>query len=311
MPSLPRSARTRRLRRGLRLQARDEELLASLARFHLLTSHQLHALLFPSRTLRVAQGRLRLLFEHRLVDRVEIPVRPGATHFDRSGPVYALSKSGAALLSSRGHPVDPSAAWGLPWRGVGPATLLHHLVVSDLFVALAVAVGHDERLSLEVFPETFFRRHIERQRRDGHSPRGFIIPDGAFTLTRGCEARTFWIEVVRADIRGGTKSLLPKLRRYVELNRAGALGSRYGHERIRAVLFLTTSPARAENLRRLAATLPYGRRLFWFGAFRTPGLDGRPVSTLTPERVLSAAWQDGDGGRVQLLGEVATRGGRP
>jgi hypothetical protein len=278
-------------------------MLAALARFRLLTSAHLHELCCPSRTLRVAQGRLRLLWEHGLVDRVELPLQVGEQVQERTGPVYSLSARGAAALVDRGHDLAPSTEWGFPRHGFGGAALHHHLVVSDVLVALDVAIrDHDDVTLAETCPEKTFRSKVEALRSRRVLPKPYVIPDGGFTLRPiGGRTRTFYVEIVRADVRGGTRTLREKLERYVELNRSGALRTLYGHERVRAVLFLTTSPARAERVRALAQGLPHGRLLFWFGAYRHPGQGGRLVSSVSSRTILDTRWRSADGELVGFL----------
>lgn len=303
MPQSSRYVRPATPRRGIRLEPRDEAMLAALARFRLLTSAHMHELCCPSRTLRVAQGRLRLLWEHGFVDRVELPLQVGRSIQDRTGPVYALSRHGAGELVDRGHDLAPTTEWGFPSRGFGGAALHHHLVVSDVLAALDVALGKRSDVTLaEVSPERSFRAKIESLRSHQALPKPYVIPDGGFTLRRGSgPARTFYLEIVRADVRGGTSTLRDKLEKYVALNRAGAFRTLYGHDHLRAVLFLTTSPARAERLRALAKGLAHSRKLFWFGAYRAPAGRGRLERTLSSRTILDARWTSGDGEAVGFI----------
>lgn len=163
---------------------------------------------------------------------------------------------------------------------------------------------------IEVSPERGFRARVEASRNVAPLPSGYVIPDGGFTLRKGNgQPRSFYLEVVRADVRGGNATLRAKLAKYVELNRTGALRALYGHDRLRAVLFLTTSPERAERLRALATALPHGRRLFWFGAYGAPGPGGRLVPALSSTSVLDRRWTDADGARVGFLDEAAVPNG--
>jgi hypothetical protein len=80
------------------------------------------------------------------------------------------------------------------------------------------------------------------------------VPDGAVRrrYSNG-ETLTFYVEIVRADVRGGNATLLRKMDAYVALNRDGRFRECYGHENLRAVLFFTTSGERADHFRELAA----------------------------------------------------------
>ncbi len=281
---------------GLRIQARDRAILASLSRFRLLTSEHLRLLHFPDRTLRAVQHRLTRLFSHRLIVRCHLPRQLGATSPERTGPVYALGSAGSRLLADDGQ---HHLHHGLPWRGVGPAALLHHLTVVDLFVSLTVALAGRADVSLTVEPELAFRHRLQTVQRSGGVARPFIIPDGAVTLTTDRATTTFYIEVMRADVKGGTRRFRERLERYALLHHAGVLRSLYGHERLRAVLWIAASPRRAETLRQAAQPLKHGRQLFWFGNYAERDA-GHSLRTLTPTRVLEPRFTTVDGESVSL-----------
>jgi hypothetical protein len=175
-------------------------------------------------------------------------------------------------------------------------TLLHHLVVTDCLVSLAVVCREREDVRFvkgEHDGILYSKLRAYRQKTRIHNA---VVPDGAFTLHYPApnETLTFYLEVVRADVKGGNRTLLTKMRRYVELHRQNFFRDAYGHPRLRAVLFATTSCARAENLRRLAESLSQGRRLFWFGSYQEKNSDGVPVTRFTPERILSLLWEDAE-----------------
>lgn len=84
---------------------------------------------------------------------------------------------------------------------------------------------------------------------------------------------------------------LPQLARFVQ----GFFKEAYGHERLRAVIFATTTPSRAERYRGLAEALPHGRGLFWFGHYADKNEDGFEISILAPDMILDPRWVDGQG----------------
>jgi hypothetical protein len=176
------------------------------------------------------------------------------------------------------------------------------LVVSDFLVALTVAGRAEASLGLrQVLPEAELWPPVVayRRRRPGST---YIVPDGAFTLVGGDGVeRTFYLEVVRADPRGGRRRLQDKMERYVKLHHAGVFAEIFGHRHLRAVLFVTPSAARADNLLELARRLRHGRRLFWFGAYEEVGESGQHVSTLTPERLLARRWRSADEEQLSFI----------
>lgn len=288
----------------LHLQPRDVELLRTVLAHQAIRSDHLHTLLCPTASLRVVQGRLKLLFAHGLVQRLFLPIvldgiRPAAVPGRQ--PIYTLTTRGARLLADLAAlPSEIPPRWRaeLP----SPHALAHHLVVTDFLVALAGACH--QRADVEVVNaahEALLWRQLREYRR--RNPRlTAIVPDGTVTLRAPPQGEplTFYLEVVRADVRGGNRRLQDKLARYSELLRAGFFRDAYGHGRIRAVLFATTSPTRAENLRRLAAQLPHSRRLFWFGTYQAKGTEGRLERRFNAEHILSLSWHDGEARQLSI-----------
>ena len=113
-------------------------------------------------------------------------------------------------------------------------------------------------------------------------------------------ALTFYLEVVRAGVRSGNRKLADKLALYARLHHCGYFATVFGHERIRAVLILTTSPERAEHFRQLAAELPHGRSLFWFGAYQPPP-PGRLLPVITATHLRSPMWRTTAGEAISLI----------
>lgn len=288
---------------GLHLQPRDAELIAAVYHHRFLTSHHLHRLVAPRVSLRVIQGRLRKLSVHNYLKRLYLPVVLDGQHAPpthRRQPVYALTTRGARLLteSASEHP-SPCMSTERP----SPMTLQHHLVVTDCLVSLAVACREREDVRFENGEHDgilYSKLRAFRQRTRIHNA---VVPDGTFTLHYPTpnETLTFYLEVVRADVKGGNRTLLAKMRRYVELHRQNFFRDAYGHTRLRAVLFATTSDARAENLRRVADLLTQGRRLFWFGSYQEKRSDGMPATRFTPERILSLRFGNADKESFSLI----------
>jgi hypothetical protein len=55
----------------------------------------------------------------------------------------------------------------------------------------------------------------------------------------------------------------------------------------------------------LAATLPHGRRLFWFGSYQAIEADGRVVPGVTASGVLEQRWRTADSSIVSFLEPTA------
>jgi len=182
-------------------------------------------------------------------------------------------------------------------------TLEHNLVAAEFLIDVEVALrGHDSVNIVQVEPELELWAKT-RQTPSGGRRTPFIVSDGAFTLQLpgAATAATFHLEVVRADAKGGNKNVLRKMARYAELNHKGYFREVYGHEHVRAVLWLTTSPERATHLRELAEGLTHGAGLHWFGAFTSRDAGGIPETSLSPETVLGPMWEDAQQNRRSLV----------
>lgn len=320
----PRSAggASPRPRPGLVLQERDERLLQSLDCLHFLRAEHLHALHFRRVSRRVAQGRLQRLHEHGLVDRYYLPVvldRLRPSSLAAREPVYALSSGGGRLLAERGLAPWTKQRSRFRHIEIARSTLEHHLVVSEFLVALQIAFqegGRPEGLDVEAEHWLWRKLHAFK---GALPPRPLIVPDGAASIDQdGGQRLTLYLEVVRADVRSGIWSLHSKLERYVRLQRSGYFASVFGHPRLRAVLFLAPTAARAVHLAALTRDMAHGRRLFWFGSYAERGPGGRISCTLTKETILDRRWVDGAGEahslREAFLGAplgVPPKGGSP
>lgn len=309
--------RARTSKPGLRLQARDIALLQAVYNHRFARSDHVHQLIAPQVSWRIVQTRLQKLFAQGYLRRLYLPVVLDGEHappVHSRQPIYQLTRRGAHLLAD-GSDKKVSAELR-HWRAerVSPLTLLHHLVITDFLVALAQACR--ERADVELVNgehEGVLWARL-REYRKQHRMVPAVVPDGAFTLRYPAtnEVLTFYLEVVRADVKGGNRRLLDKLKRYVGLHRQGFFRTVYGHERLRAVLFATTSEARAKNFVRLAEKLTHGRRLFWFGNYQEKSTDGRPSNIFKPERVLKSLWHTADGASWSLANISAeAQGGDP
>lgn len=278
---------------GLRLQPRDLALLAAVDEHRFMRSDQIHTLLFPEVSLRVAQARLQRLFRHGYLKRLYVPFVLDGEHVPplHSGqPIYRITKRGLTLLLDNTSPGGSSESRAPALASV--QTLEHHLVVTDLLVTLALACRvHTELELASTAHEGVFLARLRAYRRTARLKEA-LVPDGAFRVRHRVMGgtQTFYVEVVRADVKGGNGRLIEKLRRYVELHRAGFFRDAYGTTDLRAVLFLTTSEVRARHLRDVAAKLVHGRRLFWFGAYQGEHLRVDKRTSHCATGILAHAW---------------------
>lgn len=283
--------------RGLVLQARDHAIVAAVALHRTLRARHVASLFFEGGSLRAAQARLRRLWEWGYLDRIYLPFQVDGSRrppTEAGAPAYVLGRHGRGLHQDR-----PGVAQDEP---VGIPTLEHRLVVSEFLVSLQLACrGLAGAPTLASFsPEGPLWRSLAEA---GRPRAGALVPDATFVL---CfppphQELRFYVEVVRADVRGGNQRLREKMRRYVELNRSGGLRQLYNHhEALRAVLFIAPTETRAANLRAIAGRLVHGRRLFWFSSYQGPNAGDQVVWRLTPDQLLSLPWTAADGTRFTL-----------
>ena len=271
------------------LQPRDRQLLQSVYRHRYLLAEHVRQLHFPKASLRVAQQRLRRLWEHCYLDRLFLPLS-GNGRVTLSPPLYSLAIEGARVVGADLN-IPPAHIPHTPRQNArGYATLLHHLVATDLLVAAECC--NTENLRVVTMRETAMRQALVAARQSGRWRASAIIPDGALTLfPRGnVGGMTFYVEVVRASVKCGNALMAKKFCDYANLHHRGYFQTVFGHNRVRAILILTTSPKRAEHFRQMAAKLPYGRNLFWFGAYQPPR-SGRLAVVPMWDHVRGREWQ--------------------
>lgn len=285
------------------LTARDRALLVSVAHHRFLSAEHLWRLHFLPSSLNAAQTRLRRLWEHEFLERYwpAHPWQAGRAHPSRR-PLYVLGRTGVAIVAGELGRAVTDVRRAIPDVTTHHVTLAHELVTADFVASLTAALrGSGEASLVSAEPESDLWRRL-RQRGSLKGLRGqYLVSDTAVTLGDAAGERSFHLEVVRADVRGGNRSLLTKMQLYLHLLRAGYFRETFGHQRLRAVLFLTTSAERAENLRELARRLDHGAQLFWFGAFEQWDRGGTPESSLTPDTVLTPMWTDVSGEKKSLL----------
>jgi hypothetical protein len=283
------------------VQQRDYRVLAAIGRHRLLTGEHVQQLCFSGRSRRAAQRRLRVLWEHGHVDRLQLPLI-GGVGIRLTPPLYSLTKRGAGLI-----PCDIDV---VPASRHAFATVLHDLVATDVLVAAECFTT--DSLSVTTQNDTPLRQALTRAQTNRTWRGSGIVPDGAISLLHRQNSRpttmfprgnnsasTYYVEVVRAGVRGGNATFANKLAKYVRLHRAGYFKTVFGHEHVRAILILTTSNVRADHLLALAGNLAHGRNLFWFAAYQSQ--PARLVRAVTAEQLHQPFWRTVTGEHVALF----------
>ena len=166
------------------LQPRDIRILEAVHKHRYLTSVHIHHLFFGGKTMNAVRVRLRKLWSNHCLDRYYFPIM--LTGIRKSQPekgraLYSLAKRGAEILVEHlGY--DPDDIPCTPRDNtVGFAYLKHHLVVTDMLVALESSDRDDVEV-VKTERETSLRQIISSARTTGEFKGQSVISDGFFTL---------------------------------------------------------------------------------------------------------------------------------
>lgn len=249
----------------LALTTRDYHIIGTVQRYRVLTTEHLRRLVFTGSGERVTQARLRRLAEHRFLDRrFFVAVRTGRACLRRLRmPVYVLGPRGRAALG------DTRRTGKHAPEATNPEHLQHDLVAVDFLVGLDTALRDRTDLCLAAT-----QTENALRKRAGERVRGErlgLVPDAAAVLRYDGRLAAFALEVVRAGVRGGNRSLRRKLERYADAARSGALAQFLGAP-VRAVIVAVPTARRLTELRR--ALRPSG--LIWLTVYQRAPAAGPP-----------------------------------
>ncbi len=261
------------------LTERDLEILRTVYAFRLITREQVERLIFPPTNGRekytrtsITRHRLKLLFHNRYLERLPIPVKPGAWAWR---PLYRLAKKGAQLIADKqGIAVSELPYWGRRFdkdqrRTVASQLFVDHLLkINDARIAVilaADAVG----CRIEQWIDDAALKSQERQdfatiRRHGGKARDVqVVPDGYFVLNLGNRRAHFFLELDQATMSNQRwKSKVLAYQRYVA---SGRYQEKYQTQSLR-ILTVTTTEKRLKNLKKVTERVG-GGRMFWFSTF--------------------------------------------
>ncbi len=274
----PRLPRFRRAKNPppMELTGRDREILRQVHLFRVLTREQIERLLFApdhgqdhaTKTSKVRQ-RLKLLYHHGYLQRLPVPVEPGAWAWR---PVYRLGRKGAQLLAAeRGIQPSELAYWG---QGddrdhrKSDASLLflaHTLAVNDVRVATTLAAqayGYriEKWLDETTLKRDEWKEYVSVSQYGGRSARVPVIPDAYFVLHLGDRRAHFFLELDWATM--STERWQNRSRAYLEYVHSGRYQARYQTHSLR-ILTVTTTEQRLLHLKETTERAG-GNELFWF-----------------------------------------------
>lgn len=277
-------------RTQLRLTLRDVEVLEAIYTARYMTAPQIQALFWRENRgghwgqRKACQRRLRQLFAHGLVRRIEPLIR----YSEGKKPlIYALDKAGAQVLTDE-LGLDPADLDYKPQTAEESnyPFLQHLLDTTELHIAFTKAaevtgchleLWHNER----DLKSAGLSDVITLTDPDGKKQKAALVPDALVCLNRQEKQAFFFIEIDRRTVtvdpsqwekRGWSR----KVRTYTAYFASNAYTQRYGDKLIH-VLTVTTGEQRLSHLKAATEQAGGGKR-FWYTTF---ALATRPDQLLT------------------------------
>lgn len=259
----------------LELNPRDMEILQSVYTYRFLTSTQLAKMFFSSKSF--AYRRLRKLYDHGFLDRIQRPVTEG-----KSELLYSLWTEGARVLSKKLNMSRQELGWSKSKNRVRGEFLEHELEVTRFRLAIEEACKNNEGYSLMEWrnkEELKFKKgnisYGEKVRERGKNI--ILIPDAYFVLQTPKGTAHFFLEIDR-DTETASKVFKRKMKGYKMYFERGLFRKRFGGKNFR-VLTVTTNSMRLTSLVKVTGEFGLGI-VYWFAT----------SNVITPEKILGEIW---------------------
>jgi len=263
----------------LELSPRDVEILKSVHKYRFLTSTQLTKMFFKSKSF--ADRRLRKLYDHGFLDRIQQPVTEGKGEL-----LYSLWTEGARVLSRKLKKSREELGWSKSKNRVRWEFLEHELEIGRLRLALEEACKHQSGYSLEEWKnkeELKFRKGNvafgEKIRERGRKIS--IIPDAYFVLSTPKGRGHFFLEIDRYTVTA-SKVFRNKMTGYKIYFERGLFQERFSARNFR-VLTVTINATRLKSLINSTRELGSGI-MFWFTT----------SNMISPETIFKDIWVRAD-----------------
>jgi len=244
-------------RAGLRLESRDEALLADLFLHRAMSRSQIQALYFSS-VVR-CNVRLRLLFDHHYVSRYYLPLAPFGAQ-----AIYAIGKAAVPLVAARLN-MDITEVGQQYRRAKTPQFLAHTLEIVNLRLAFQNAATERTNIEVERWLPEIQCRHEYEMRAESNTWRKEVFKPDAFMRLKKRDSGDYLNYFVEVDL-GHTSSrqFLGKLHAHHRYLDTGLFQETFGCNRFHT-LVVTTGMGRLNNLRRLVEA--HKSELFWFTTY--------------------------------------------
>jgi len=244
------------------LTERDRSLLMDLFLLKAARREHLQGLHFNS--VARCNQRLRSLFDGGYIDRYSSP-------YGETGPiVYSLGRAGreVALECAGSLGVQVSDAdFRRQCKKAKSGLIQHTLAVAEVYVAVKRSLGPSSPLRLvRYLPEPMVRQEFDIRLTDTGAGEASawrqvtVAPDGCFII-EGLGGRASLAVLLEADLGDTGLQIESKLHGYGHFINGGLARQALGTACV-TVAFVTTGPARADNLCRLAAKAGFGKGIF-------------------------------------------------
>jgi hypothetical protein len=266
---------------GIVITQRDMRIFKTLLDYRFLFTSWIKKKFFGAKS--KCDRRLRQLYDHKFIDRIQIPVLEGKAEL-----LYALGKNGFTLLKQKGQ-IKEELGWPPKRNKVSFRYLTHTLEVIKFRLAVEEAVTQNPEIKLlfwsckEDLVKKFEGKKIYK-----------LIPDSLFVLNAPISPSFYFLEVDLAteSVKSGFGK---KMERYKSYYQHGLFEEKFGCKKFK-VLVITTSNRRLYSFVKYAEKLNTGL-IFWFTT----------LDKIFPESVLyQKIWMPGNGKRqwYSLIKEV-------
>jgi len=252
------------------MTGRDVEILIVINKYRYLSTTQVHNLLFSNNTtIQSARRRLKYLFHHKFIGRVIPYIQPGVNN---GVTAYFLDHAGSVYLKELGHSVK---IWSKAKR-IKHRNLLHALALSEFCISFDKAVENIPELVIEKFiPDfemkanldksfgkkryTLFTEVIHPASQKSYTVYPDVLIILSIELKGNTYKRLFFVEIDMGTM--GLRDIRDKLIGY-NLYLEKKYHLKYLQAEKFRLLFQTTSPKRAENIKNTFADMK-GADLVW------------------------------------------------
>ena len=242
----------------MQLTSRDVSIILSVYENRFLNRDQINRLFFWSGTVSGCNLRLKKLYDHKFLDRLERPAMSAQVP-----SVYALNKRGADVVAATLQIDRRKVKWSRANNRVEWLFMNHTLGISEIKICLDLALK--KRPEEILFYERGDRSHLRRISMTGTKKKYFTVaPDAFFGIQSGRGKHIFFLEV---DL--GTETLsrfAEKVVAYKRYWKSRQYTEEYGFNHFR-VITVCESERRLANLRR-ATGRAGGRSMFLFTTFQ-------------------------------------------